>query len=250
LQAVRLQRRSFSGIVCAMDNGVLEILALPGGPARVEWRRSARARRVSLRIDPRGGAVVVTLPPRAGRTAGMALLMNHADWVSQRLAALPGAIPFTDGAWVPLHGQDHCIRHIPGLRGGSRAEDGMILVGGDPAFLARRVGDFLRAEARRRFVALATQKAEQADVVARRVTVKDTRSRWGSCAANGNLAFSWRLVMAPEFVQDYVAAHEVAHLRHMNHGPRFWSLVEDLTPHTDAAVAWLRTQGPRLLRVG
>jgi len=83
-----------------------------------------------------------------------------------------------------------------------------------------------------------------------RVAVKDTRSRWGSCAANRNLAFSWRLVMAPRFVQDYVAAHEVAHLRHMNHGPRFWALVEQLTPHSAAAVEWLRTQGPRLLRVG
>ena len=82
------------------------------------------------------------------------------------------------------------------------------------------------------------------------MAVKDTRSRWGSCAANRNLAFSWRLVMAPRFVQDYVAAHEVAHLRHMNHGPRFWALVAELTPHTTAAVEWLRTHGPRLLRVG
>ena len=80
--------------------------------------------------------------------------------------------------------------------------------------------------------------------------MKDTRSRWGSCAANRSLAFSWRLVMAPRFVQDYVAAHEVAHLRHMNHGTRFWSLVENLTPHTEVAVTWLRTEGPRLLRIG
>jgi len=84
----------------------------------------------------------------------------------------------------------------------------------------------------------------------RRVTVKDTKSRWGSCAANRNLGFSWRLVMAPPHVQDYVAAHEVAHLQHMNHGPRFWALVTQLTPHTDAAVAWLRYHGPKLLRIG
>lgn len=227
-----------------------ELLALPGGPARVEWRRSRRARRVSLRIDPRGGAVVVTLPPRTGRNAGMALLMDHANWVAERLAALPGVIPFADGAVIPLHGIDHRIRHCPGRGVPVRVEDGDILVSGDAEFLPRRVADFLRAEARRRLSALVAQKATQAGLLARRLTVKDTRSRWGSCAASGNLAFSWRLVMAPRHVQDYVAAHEVAHLRHMNHGPRFWGLVSELTPHTEAAVAWLRTEGPRLLRIG
>ena len=233
-----------------MESSNSEILSLPGGPARVEWRRSRRARRVSLRIDPRGGAVVVTLPPRAGRMAGMALLMDHATWVSERLAALPGAIAFTDGACVPLHGTDHRIRHVADRRGAVWVEGGEILVTGEAAFLPRRVGDFLRAEARQCLSALVAAKAEVAQVLPRRVTVKDTRSRWGSCAANRNLGFSWRLVMAPRFVQDYVAAHEVAHLRHMNHGPRFWALVADLTPHTAAAVEWLRIQGPRLLRVG
>jgi hypothetical protein len=233
-----------------MDSRNSEIVSLPGGPARVEWRRSQRARRVSLRIDPRGGAVVVTLPPRAGRTAGVALLMNHASWVAERLAALPGAVPFEHGSVVPLHGADLRIRHVPNGVGGVWVEKGEIRVSGEAEFLSRRVGDFFRAEARRQMAALVGSKAALADVRPHRITVKDTRSRWGSCAANGSLAFSWRLVMAPAFVQDYVAAHEVAHLRHMNHGPRFWALVRALTPHTDVAMAWLRTQGPRLLRVG
>jgi predicted metal-dependent hydrolase len=233
-----------------MESAGSEVLTLPGGPARVEWRRSRRARRVSLRIDPRGGAVVVTLPPRAGRMAGMALLMNHADWVARRLAALPGPVPFTDGARVPLHGIEHRIRHAPALRSGVRVEGREILVSGEAAFLARRVTDFFRAEARRRFAELVAQKAKAAELTFGRITVKDTRSRWGSCAANRNLAFSWRLVMAPPHVQDYVAAHEVAHLRHMNHGPRFWALVEELTPHAAAAVGWLRSHGPKLLRIG
>jgi predicted metal-dependent hydrolase len=227
-----------------------ELLSLPGGLALVEWRRSTRARRVSLRIDPRGGAVVVTLPPRAGRTAGMALLMNHADWVAARLAALPGATPFEDGAVVPLHGSDHLIRHLPEMRGVVLVENREILVCGEAAFLQRRVADFFHAEARRRFVELVQSKTAITGVAPRRVTVKDTRSRWGSCAANRTLAFSWRLVMAPPHVQDYVAAHEVAHLRHMNHGRHFWALVADLTPHAETAMAWLRTHGPRLLRVG
>jgi predicted metal-dependent hydrolase len=240
---------SETGILLRMEPYAAEILRLPGGPARVEWRRSQRARRVSLRIDPRGGAVVVTLPPRATRNAGMALLMNHVDWVAERLAALPGAIAFTDGATVPLDGVTHLIRHVGG-RGAVWLEGNSILVGGEPDFAARRVTDFFRQYARKRFSALAAEKSALAGVAPSRVTVKDTRTRWGSCAANRSLAFSWRLVMAPRFVQEYVAAHEVAHLRHMNHGPRFWALVETLTPHTVTAVAWLRDEGPKLLRVG
>ncbi|MDE2516723.1 MAG: M48 family metallopeptidase [Rhodospirillales bacterium] len=227
-----------------------EMLDLPGGPARVVWRRNARARRVTLRIDPAGGDVVVTLPPRAGRGAGMSLLMNHVDWVADRLAALPSALAFADGADVPIAGIAHRIRHVPQGRGGAWVQDGELLVSGDIAFLPRRVRDFLRAEARRRFVALAAAKSAGIGRPPRRVTVKDTSSRWGSCAPDGSLAFCWRLVMAPDFVQDYVAAHEVAHLRHMNHGPRFWDLVSRLTPHTEEAMAWLRSEGARLLRAG
>ncbi|MBV9655111.1 MAG: M48 family metallopeptidase [Acetobacteraceae bacterium] len=233
-----------------MDLPPSELLPLPGGPARVEWRRSPRARRVSLRIRPHDGAIIVTLPPRAGRPAGLALLRTHAAWVSDRLAALPSAVPFEDGASVPVGGVGHLIRHVPGGRGGAWFEAGAIHVAGAPEFLRRRVHDLLRAEARRRLSALAAEKAALGGLQARRVTVKDTVSRWGSCSADGSLAFSWRLVMAPPFVQDYVAAHEVAHLRHMNHGPRFWALVRTLTPHMDAAVSWLHEEGQSLMRIG
>ncbi len=233
-----------------MQSDMSEIMALPGGPARIEWRRSARARRVSLRIDPRGGAVVVTLPHRAARNAGMALLIDNAEWVSERLAALPGAVTLTDGAELPLYGAPHRIRHMPGGRGGAWVRGREIQVSGDIAFLPRRVADFLRAEARRSITKLVAEKALLARAKPGRITLKDTSSRWGSCAANRNLAFSWRLVMAPYFVQDYVTAHEVAHLRHMNHGPKFWALVREITPYTDEAMAWLRDEGMKLLRVG
>ena len=233
-----------------MSEAVSEIVALPGGAATVHWRRSARARRVSLRIDPRDGAVVVTLPPRTSRPVGMALLMDHADWVTRRLAALPGAVVFEDGADVPLEGVAHRIRHMPGRRGTVWLEAGEILVAGDAAFVGRRVGDFLRAEARRLLAGLVVEKATLAGLRASRITVKDTRTRWGSCASNRALAFSWRLAMAPRFVLEYVVAHEVAHLRHMNHGPHFWALVATLTPHTQEAMRWLRDEGPRLMRVG
>ncbi len=233
-----------------METPPPETFTLPSGPARVEWRRSPRARRLSLRIDPCDGSVVVTLPPRAGRAAGMTFLMNHADWVANRLATLPQAMPFIDGAVVPIAGTPHRIRHRPDGRGGAWLENGELLVTGASEFVRRRVMDFLRAEARRRLAVLVADKTATLGRVPKRLTVKDTSSRWGSCSADGSLSFSWRLVMAPAFVQDYVAAHEVAHLRHMNHGPQFWALVDELTPHTEAAIPWLRREGGRLLRAG
>jgi predicted metal-dependent hydrolase len=180
----------------------------------------------------------------------MALLMSHVDWVADRLAALPEAVPFTDGAMVPICGVPHRIRHVPTARGGAWVLDDELHVTGAPEFLRRRTVDFLRAEARRRLTALVAVKAALAGVAPKRIVVKDTSSRWGSCAPDKTLAFSWRLVMAPEWVQDYVAAHEVAHIGHMHHGPLFWAQVERLTPHTKAAIAWLRRDGARLQRMG
>lgn len=192
----------------------------------------------------------MTLPTRATRKAGIALLMGHVDWVVQRIAALPQPVSFVDGALVPIRGMPHRIRHAPLGRGGAWIQDEELHVAGAPEFIARRVGDFLRQEACRHLGALVTAKARRISIAPRRITVKDTKSRWGSCAPDTSLSLSWRLVMAPPFVQDYVVAHEVAHLRHMNHGRQFWALVDELTPHRNNAVPWLRTEGARLLRIG
>ncbi|MFT8244018.1 M48 family metallopeptidase [Roseomonas sp. BN140053] len=227
--------------------------ASPGaGPVscQVRWQRSTRARRVSLRIDPRAGEVVITLPPRAGRKQGMALLTTHAAWVTERLGALAPAVPFVEGSSVPLGGVPHPIRHDPAARAGVFLQDGQIVVSGEAAFLPRRVADFLRAEARRRIAILAAHHAAALEVKPAAIRLKDTRSRWGSCAPDGTLAFSWRLVMAPDWVLDYVVAHEVAHLRELNHSARFWAHVTARTPHRQAAQDWLRRFGPTLLRVG
>ena len=222
----------------------------PPSAIPVRWRASARATRVSLRICPREAEVVVTLPPRATRRAGIALIREHEAWVVERLAGLTPAIDFAPGAALLLGGTPHVIRHEPRLRGGAFLDGAAIVVTGAREFLRRRVGDFLRAEAKRRIASLAHPHAASLGVKPRAIRVKDTRSRWGSCAPDGTLAFSWRLVMAPEWVTDYVVAHEVAHLRELNHSSRFWALVEGLTPHREAAVEWLRAEGPALLRVG
>jgi len=239
-----------SSFLWDMDNDSIELVKLPGGSAPVRWRRSKQARRVSLRIDPRGGAVIITLPQRAARASGMALLVDQADWVAARLQALPQRVNFVDGVSVFLNGEPHRIRHVALGRAGVQVEEGEIRVSGGVEFMPRRVSDFLRAEAKRSLVPQAVAKAALIGARPARVSLKDTSSRWGSCTSSGNLAFSWRLVMAPVYVQDYVVAHEVAHLAHMNHSARFWSLVSDLTPHTKTAMAWLRSEGLQLLRVG
>jgi len=223
---------------------------MPEVPCVVRWNRSARARRVSLKISPRDGAVIVTLPMRAARRAGMALLNEHADWVAQRLAAMEPPREFGPGVTVPVGDIAHEIIHAPEQRGGPVLEPGRLVVTGGLEFLPRRVGDFLRAEAGRRIQAAVPAHAEALGVRPRAIRLKDTQTRWGSCAPNGTLAFSWRLVMAPGWVLDYVVAHEVAHLRELNHSPRFWALVEARTPHRTAASAWLRGNGARLLRIG
>jgi predicted metal-dependent hydrolase len=225
-------------------------IALPGRTAPIIWRRSARARRISLRIEPRGGGVIVTLPARASVAAGRAVLQTYRDWVAERLNRLPAPVALGAGATVMLDGTPRRIVHRGEMRGTAWLEAGDIHVAGDPAFVGRRVGDWLRAQARKQLGQLAREKAERAGLVVRRVTIKDTSSRWGSCTANGTVMFSWRLVMAPPEVQDYVVGHEVAHLRHMNHGKQFWAQVDRLTPHTETAVAWLRRDGARLQRIG
>ena len=232
-----------------MDAGDETIGPEAGFPGPVQWRRSARARRVSLRIDIRSGAVVVTLPLRTGRPAGVALLTTHAAWVRERLAALTPPVVFAPGAEVAVGGAPHVVRVVADRPGEAWLEPGAILLGGG-GDVPGRVAALLRDLAMERIAGLVSRHAAALGVAARRVRLKDTRSRWGSCAPDGTLAFSWRLVMAPGWVLDYVVAHEVAHLGAMNHSPEFWALVGRLTPHRHAAVAWLKEHGPGLLRAG
>ncbi len=223
---------------------------LPPEACPVRWKRSSRARRVSLRIDAAKGVVVVTLPNRVGRKQGLALLTEHAGWVMQKLSAIAPERPFEADGTVPIGGVEHLIRHDPARRGAAFVEDGALVVTGEATFIPRRVRDFLRAEALRRIVLAAREHCEGLGVTPSAIRLKDTRSRWGSCAPDRTLAFSWRLVLAPEWVLDYVVAHEVAHLREMNHSQRFWDLVEQRSAHRIAATKWLRQHGAAIQRMG
>jgi predicted metal-dependent hydrolase len=226
-----------------------EIVIVHGRTASLRWRRSARARRIGLRIDPVAGDIVITLPPRGSRRTGLSLLREHEAWIAAKLDALPMVLRIEAGGMIPVFGRPHRILHAPGERGGAWIEAQTIHVAGGIEFLARRVRDALGLLARDHFSRLALEKARGAGLQPSAVRVRDTSSRWGSCAPDGALMFSWRLIMAPEFVQDYVVAHEVSHLRHMNHGRHFWALVGALTPHRDQASAWLNQHGQGLLRI-
>jgi len=220
-------------------------------PLRV--RESARARRITLRIDAAAAGVELVLPRRVSLAAGLRFLDSRRDWVTASLAEMPTRIVFADGAIVPVLGTPHRIRHLgernPG--GGIVAiEAGEIRVAGAAPHVARRVRDHLIALARLELSRRARALAARIDRRVTRISVRDTTSRWGSCSASGALAFSWRLILAPEAVLDYVVAHEVAHLAEMNHGPRFWRLVESLALGAARQRGWLRRNRARLLRYG
>ena len=220
-------------------------------PLRV--RESARARRITLRIDAAADSVELVLPKRTSLAAGLRFLETRRDWVAANLAEMPARVAFADGAIVPVLGVPHRIRHLgersPGLRTVVLVEGEIHVVGAAP-HVARRVRDHLVALARHEVSRRARALAAGIDRRVTRIIVRDTRSRWGSCSASGALAFSWRLILAPEAVLDYVVAHEVAHLAEMNHGPRFWRLVETLAPDAARQRLWLSRNRARLLRYG
>lgn len=225
-------------------------LAVTGITVPLELRESARASRLTLRVDPARGLIQVVVPAGLPEAEARRFVARHEGWVRARLAALPPQLPFVPDAVVPVLGVDHRVHHVPGLSGGTRRQDGAILVGGAAEHVPRRVRDHLTAEARALLGLRARETAARIGARVAAVTVRDTRSRWGSCSSTGRLSFSWRLILTPEPVFDYVVAHEVAHLKEMNHSARFWAVCARLVPDVETPRAWLKANGARLLRYG
>lgn len=225
------------------------VIDIAGRPVTILVRRSARAKRLSLRLDPAGAAVLVLPVGMPAREAERFARLQH-DWLAARLVAAPPPLALVPGAVVPLLGVPHLIRHDPAAPRKVAAQAGDIRLGGPLDQVPRRVGAFLRAEAALLLAHRARTLAAQVGRPVGRVTVRDTKSRWGSCSAAGALSFSWRLVLAPDWVLTYVAAHEVAHLVEMNHGPAFWAVVERLNGDHRPARDWLKRHGPALHRIG
>lgn len=218
---------------------------LPGSPpVEIVLKRSARARRFSLRVSRLDGRVTLSLPARAREAEAMAFARSQEGWLRETLAGMPTREGVGIGSVIPVEGR--LLRLVPGTGRGVRIDGEALLVPGDPAQAGARVGAFLKALARDRLVAASDRHAAVIGRRVERVTLRDTRSRWGSCAADGALMYSWRLVMAPPAVLDYVAAHEVAHLVEMNHSPRFWAVVERLYPGWQVQRKWLHAEGQAL----
>lgn len=214
-------------------------------------RRHRRARHISLRIDPSadGGAVLV-LPWSVPLDEGLNFARSKARWLRRSLAALPPRISFIDGARIPVLGTEHLIRHHPGFGAAIWCEAAVIHVGGENNRIGDRVKRWLRELARREITRKVEDKAARINKPFGRITIRDSRTRWGSCTEDGNLAFSWRLILAPERVLDYVVGHEVAHLVELNHGPRFREVERLLVPDNDTPSRWLNREGNALLRYG
>jgi predicted metal-dependent hydrolase len=221
----------------------------------VRVRRHRQARRYTLRIHAATREVILTMPPRGSIREAKEFAQKHGSWIAARLHRLPQVAPFVSGTILPLRGVEHRIVHRPGVRGTVWTEtdtegEALLCVAGQAPHINRRVGDFLRREAFGDLDAASRRAADQLGVAIKRISVRDQSSRWGSCSTTGVLSYSWRLILAPPFVLDYLAVHEVAHLIEMNHSARFWRLVNSICSDAGRAKAWLDIHGTDLHRFG
>jgi len=231
-----------------------ELLRIDGKAVAVTVRLNPRARRMIVKVHPTTGEVSVVAPSRRGLEHALDFARSERDWIAKRLEHVPPPVPLGLGAQIPFRGESHVIRQ--GEKGRAPVwiehdgEERVIRVSGESAHVPRRVLDFLKREARKTLDARAVHYSALLEIKPRRITVRDTASRWGSCSTGRSLSFSWRLILAPDFVLDYVVAHEAAHLREMNHGARFWRLVGQMIADVGKPQRWLNQHGGALHRYG
>ena len=223
----------------------------PGLPVPIAIRRIAGARSLRLRYDPARQLLKLTCPPRTSRSAALRWAGEQRAWVDAQLAATPPAEPFVPGAGIPFEGREILLGWIEGAARRPALDGDILSCGGPIEGFARRIEAFLRAEARDTLSLETAQIASVAGVTVAGVSLGDADTRWGSCSAAGRIRYNWRLILAPPAVRRWVVAHEVAHRRHMNHGPAFKALEARLFDGDVAAArSLLRRLGPRLKRVG
>lgn len=216
----------------------------------VIWE-NPRAKRLTLRIETGGKAIRVTVPPHLPQRDLDLFIDRHHGWIEAQIAKVPAILPLHHGSTIRIRGIEHRIMHEPAKRGTTRQEhdengQALLVVHGDAQHMGRRIADYLKKLARTDINALVLLHTKHIGKPANSVRFKDTTSRWGSCTSRGDLSFSWRIMMAPSEVINYLVAHEVAHLIEMNHGPDFWALCMRLCPETPACRAWLKRHGSAL----
>lgn len=225
-------------------------LVLEDREIALRWRVNRRAKRILLHADSGSGDIELVLPSLRARTAGLRFAADKKDWIQAHLDATPVRVPFADDAEIPILDESHRIRHIPALPPSVQRLDGELRIGGETGTINTRMESWLRQEARAIITPRAHALAARLDRSICRITIRDPRTRWASCSSTGGLNFSWRLILAPEYVLDYVITHEAAHLVELNHSHRFWALVRQLYPDPEPACRWLRVHGPALHRYG
>lgn len=202
--------------------------------------RSARCRRLSLRIDTKERKAVLTVPPLTTAWRALRFIEANRAWIEEHLQKIPENKPFFDGQEISLFGNLLRIVHNPQLKGGVLVKNNVLEVSGNVEFLSRRVVDFIKQEAQKYMLELSRQKAAMIDCRVNRVIMKDTKSRWGSCSTLNNINYNWRIALAPLEVIDYLVAHEAAHLKHHDHSREFWNCVKNLSPQAAAGRRWLK----------
>ena len=217
-------------------------------PVRIKW--STQARRLILRMDQTSEGGVLTVPLGATKKEAVLVAQQNAAWLYAKIRDRPTRQMFCDGHVLSLLDNPVTIRHAPEERSGVQFDGSELIVSGQAEHLQRRVFDWLKGHTKDVIAPRAEIMADQLGKKIRKISVRNTQSRWGSCSHTGNLSFCWRLILTPNWVLNYVIAHEVSHLAHMNHGPAFWKTVETLEVETDRARTWLNENSARLQRIG
>lgn len=224
-------------------------LTFAGAPLTL--RVSPRARRMRLRVDPRTRSVLLTVPRRMSQRRALAWAAEHRGWVEAALADIPTATPIVPGATLPFRGTAVALCWQADRPRRISLDENRLVVGGPVESLEGRVLRWLKAQALERLKLETVELTAKAGATLKRVGVGDPVSRWGSCSSSGAIRYSWRLILAPDFVRRATVAHEVAHLVHLNHGPDFHALVEALLGEDPRpARQWLRREGAALHRIG
>ncbi len=219
----------------------------------VSVKRSKRARRVALRLDPVQRVVNLVIPEKMSEVRAFKFAQAHEEWVRETLAKLPAPTPFRNGAEFSIFGDPVTLRITPSPESKrTRIEqyDDSIDVFTNLDDPSNRIKSHLKRLSKIGLADIAQDKASEIHKTIRSVSVRDTKSRWGSCSHSGDLSFSWRLIFAPYIAADYVVAHEVAHLIHMNHSRAFWDLCEALCIDYKGGKSWMKENGNSLMRFG
>jgi hypothetical protein len=214
-------------------------------------KASPRAKVMRLRVDPRTGAVLLTVPRRVSSKKAVEWAAGHREWIEAALAKVEARVAIEPGAIIPYLGLPHFIDWAADRPRSVHARDERLVVGGPLDVLESRLVRWMKQQAKIVFEYETQEFAVKAGVDVRRIGVGDPVSRWGSCSASGVVRYSWRLILAPAWVRRATVAHEVAHRVHMNHGPQFHALVKELLGADPApARQWLKCEGVKLHRIG